>query len=475
MASTVMAYIETSFPKIRQLRSSSKGEVWLASDASGKLVVVKHILITGLPYKALKERPQPITPNIIYCTEQDGKTIVVEEYVQGDSLLERLEEKRYLTEQEAESILLQLCDGLKPLHEQGIIHRDIKPSNLILQHGGMIRLIDFDAARTVKEDSSEDTRLLGTRGYAPPEQFGYGQTDERSDIYAIGITMRKMLGTDYDGYLNGILTKCTELDPKKRYVSVTDLKRAILWKRRKKARMLSLLGIAVITIIILMNLPYTQSPRTTKSQEITQEPSATNEIVPPSPPIQAADLPTNSQIEAKEPTTIVNPTPEQPVPEVSQNVTPFIEIPSAPVPEPIIERTMETRLTLNGVELNTMQPGEITLNRKEWSNYRVDLQVKNNSNTTWENPGIRLVFRDNWGGSHTETKSLPPVAVGATADFSIPVGSYDVTDRPEISEVSAWLQIYLENGTIPIDETYWCVQFLLRSDEPIVQEDTIAH
>ena len=152
--------------------------------------------MTGLPYKKLKEHPQPIAPKVIYCSESDGETLIVEEYVQGESLLERLEQGRNLTEKEAEHILLQLCDGLQYLHEQGIIHRDIKPSNLILQNGGIIRLIDFDAARTVKEDKSEDTRFLGTKGYAPPEQFGYGQTDERSDIYSVGITMQKMLGKD---------------------------------------------------------------------------------------------------------------------------------------------------------------------------------------------------------------------------------------------------------------------------------------
>ena len=132
MDSAITSYIETSFRKIRELRKSDKGEVWLASDASGKLVVVKRILLTGLPYPMLKEHPQPICPRILYCAEDEAETIVVEEFVQGDALLERLEEGRCLTEKEAESILLQLCDGLAPLHQHGIIHRDIKPSNLIL-------------------------------------------------------------------------------------------------------------------------------------------------------------------------------------------------------------------------------------------------------------------------------------------------------------------------------------------------------
>ena len=96
-------------------------------------------------------------------------------------MLERLDRKEFLTEEEARKILLQLYDGLKELHEQNIIHRDIKPSNLIFQ-GGLIRLIDFDAARIFKSGKEADTKLLGTRGYAPPEQYGSNQTDIAADV-----------------------------------------------------------------------------------------------------------------------------------------------------------------------------------------------------------------------------------------------------------------------------------------------------
>ncbi|MBR4904092.1 MAG: protein kinase [Selenomonadaceae bacterium] len=119
-----------------------------------------------------------------------------------------------------------MCDGLKELHEQKIIHRDIKPSNMILQ-GERIRLIDFDAARIFKEGKESDTKLLGTKGYAPPEQFGHGQTDNRSDIYSLGVTMKTLLGENCDGRLKKILDKCTELDPKNRFQNVDELKLAL--------------------------------------------------------------------------------------------------------------------------------------------------------------------------------------------------------------------------------------------------------
>ncbi len=182
----VTAYLEISYKKIKQLRISDKGEVWLALDRAKQFVIIKQISFTGLPYILLKENQFKICPHIVHCVETSTETVVIEEFIQGDSLLERLSQKNYFTESEAQNTLIQLCDGLEPMHKCGIIHRDIKPSNIIMQDDGSVRLIDFDAARVIKENATEDTKLLGTKGYASPEQFGYGQTDQRSDIYSLG-------------------------------------------------------------------------------------------------------------------------------------------------------------------------------------------------------------------------------------------------------------------------------------------------
>lgn len=111
-----------------------------------------------------------------------------------------------------------LCKVLRHLHKNGIVHRDIKPSNLLLGADGHIRLIDFDAARETKTDAEQDTRLLGTKGYAPPEQYGFAQTDERADIYALGVTFRELLASaaSKDRWRH-ILNRCTALEPKRRY------------------------------------------------------------------------------------------------------------------------------------------------------------------------------------------------------------------------------------------------------------------
>ena len=204
----------------------------------------------------LKGKDYPLIPRILHCIEDSGETVIVEEYVQGESLLDRIGRKAYLTERETESVLLQLCEGLDEIHAQGIIHRDIKPSNLILQSGGIIRLIDFDAARTVKEHSGEDTMHLGTRGYAPPEQFGYGQTDARSDIYSIGITMRKVLPQEYCGYLVKIFAKCTEIDPNRRYRNLQELRRALIFRRFWAGRgKPALWTLAIVSVVVFCLLP----------------------------------------------------------------------------------------------------------------------------------------------------------------------------------------------------------------------------
>ncbi len=221
MKENVAEYLEFRFEKLKLLKRSERGEVWLASSKqSGELVIIKRVAATGLPYDLIKKFSFRLPAKVFFCAEE---TVIVEEFIQGENLFER---KKLLSESEAREILLQLCDGLKELHAQKIIHRDIKPSNLILQ-GGIIRLIDFDAARIFKANKEVDTKLLGTKGYAPPEQYGSGQTDQRSDIYLIGVTIKTLLGENCGEHLKDILDRCTEYDPKNRFQSVDELKEAL--------------------------------------------------------------------------------------------------------------------------------------------------------------------------------------------------------------------------------------------------------
>lgn len=140
-------------------------------------------------------------PAVKECVADDRKLIVVEEYVQGRSLKQVLDEQGLLNEEQAYDIAVQLADILVRLHqlEPAIVHRDIKPSNIIIEKNGHVNLIDFNAARHVNADKNEDTRMLGTVYFAAPEQFGFGQSDERTDIYGLGATINYIMTGDKPG------------------------------------------------------------------------------------------------------------------------------------------------------------------------------------------------------------------------------------------------------------------------------------
>lgn len=189
-------------------------------------------------------------PAVKECVADDGKLIVVEEYVQGRSLKQVLDEQGLLNEEQAYDIAVQLADVLVRLHqlEPAIVHRDIKPSNIIIEKNGHVNLIDFNAARHVNADKNEDTRMLGTVYFAAPEQFGFGQSDERTDIYGSGATINYIMTGDKPGAgiaecrFSDILKKCLMVDAKDRYQSAEELRGvldmlnySIVQDNRKKA------------------------------------------------------------------------------------------------------------------------------------------------------------------------------------------------------------------------------------------------
>ncbi len=189
-------------------------------------------------------------PAVKECVADDGKLIVVEEYVQGRSLKQVLDEQGLLNEEQAYDIAVQLADILVRLHqlEPAIVHRDIKPSNIIIEKNGHVNLIDFNAARHVNADKNEDTRMLGTVYFAAPEQFGFGQSDERTDIYGLGATINYIMTGDKPGAgiaecrFSDILKKYLMVDAKDRYQSAEELRGvldmlnySIVQDNRKKA------------------------------------------------------------------------------------------------------------------------------------------------------------------------------------------------------------------------------------------------
>ena len=144
--------------------------------------------------------------------------IILEEYVQGHTIEQYLS-KGTFAEDYAINIARQICNGLSVLHKYSITHRDITPSNIIIGFDGVVKIIDFGISRLHKENAKHDTQVLGTEGYAAPEQFGFKQSDCKTDIYALGVLLNYMLTGHIpsevmyrDGDVADIIKKCTEYE-----------------------------------------------------------------------------------------------------------------------------------------------------------------------------------------------------------------------------------------------------------------------
>lgn len=186
-------------------------------------------------YEYLQQHHVKGTPEIVEIVEQDGRLIVIEEYISGETLRTILDNGNIFTEETAVGIVEELCRILLELHSATppILHRDIKPSNIIRTADGSVRLLDMNAARQVNPLKKEDTQLIGTVGYAAPEQYGFGASSVQTDIYSTGVLLNELVTGALPkdkmprGRLGKIVKKCTRIDPKDRYRSVQELLNAL--------------------------------------------------------------------------------------------------------------------------------------------------------------------------------------------------------------------------------------------------------
>ena len=215
---------------ITEIKKSDKSNVYLAAVEGHEYpVIVKEISHGDIHvFDALIAMDSEYLPKIYRVEEIDDGLVVVEEYIDGEVLSDYFS-LHDLTEIECVDIAEQICDALNVLHSHkpSIIHRDIKPSNFIITSSGKVKLIDFDSSRLYKDDCDEDTRLLGTENYASPEQYGFSQTDCRSDIYSLGVVLRKFkefLKPATIKRWEKIVEKCTMFSPDSRYQKVSEVK-----------------------------------------------------------------------------------------------------------------------------------------------------------------------------------------------------------------------------------------------------------
>lgn len=206
---------------------------------TGRICIKKKVDVYNQSvYLKLKDMKPEGMPRIHFCAEQNGKLIVIEDYIHGRSLQDIYDTEGAFSEKQIIDIVWELCNILQKLHEctPPIIHRDIKPSNIMMSDDGVVKLIDFNAAKEFAEGKTEDTQFIGTQDFAAPEQYGFGQSDVRTDIYAIGVTMNYLLTgmvprkSLYRGTTGEVIGKCVRLDAANRYQSVGELKEAIAGK-----------------------------------------------------------------------------------------------------------------------------------------------------------------------------------------------------------------------------------------------------
>ncbi|OSB12427.1 hypothetical protein B2H97_04850 [Paraclostridium bifermentans] len=222
------------YEKLKSIHKSRKSEIFLVQNALDEKFYIKRVLkeYTLQVYESLTHIGSKNMAKIYEVFEHEDKLIIIEEFISGHTLQEILKREGNLSEDIVAKYMIDLCNVLKKIHNLNpcIIHRDIKPANIMISNDGVLKLIDFDIARVYKYGENMDTTLLGTKGYASPEQFGFDQTDCRSDIYAIGIMMNVLTTGKHtkeiesDGKLKDIIKKCTKISANERYQSVEDLK-----------------------------------------------------------------------------------------------------------------------------------------------------------------------------------------------------------------------------------------------------------
>lgn len=178
-------------------------------------------------------------PKAYRIFEENGEVYLVREYIEGMSLAQMVLQKGGISEAEICRISRKICQTAEQFQnpDEPMIHRDIKPENIVVTPGGEVVFIDFGTMRSYKKDGSRDTFVVGTRGTAAPEQYGYIQTDQRTDVYAIGQTMLYMVSESYEKNqlsecavsrrMKKIIEKACSFEPDKRYGDAAQLRRAV--------------------------------------------------------------------------------------------------------------------------------------------------------------------------------------------------------------------------------------------------------
>lgn len=251
-------YEENAYPLecYQELESMcDKGHVMLVQNAADGQLYVKKRVRTFAPelYRQLREEPVPGTP-VIYDIYPDGEPdaagaaslVIIEEYIPGRTLAQVLREEGSFSEADTITIGMALCDILRELHSRrpAIIHRDIKPGNIMRQPDGKIVLLDFSAAKPQNLWESRDTVLIGTAGFAAPEQYGFSASTAQTDLYSMGVLLNTLRTGALPweqragGQLRRVIDRCLKLNPEDRFIDARELHSALKRVSRKRVEWL---------------------------------------------------------------------------------------------------------------------------------------------------------------------------------------------------------------------------------------------
>lgn len=232
----ILGNINGEYELLSEIKTKGNSELFLLYDKfCGRKVLMKSGRedIIENEARTLSKLSGKGIPAVYGCFEHEGKAYLFRQYIEGKTLREYVEGYGTLPVKKTVEIGVTVCEIISRLHsfDPPIIHRDIKADNIILTADGEIYLIDFGISREYNSSASRDTCVMGTLSSAPPEQFGYGQTDERSDIYSLGVLLREMTeaeGKKSAGKLSTVIKKCTMFSPEDRYKSVSEIKSDLL-------------------------------------------------------------------------------------------------------------------------------------------------------------------------------------------------------------------------------------------------------
>jgi tRNA A-37 threonylcarbamoyl transferase component Bud32 len=264
------------------------GKLWAAkemSDAGLTDPIERQDAIARFKQEAqiLAKLHHPNIPQVVDSFQEGNKHYIVMDYVDGDTLCDRMAKRGApFKELEVRPWLTQLCDVLSYLHAQQpcIIFRDLKPQNIMVDRAGHIKLIDFGIARFLKPGKAKDTTSLGTEGYAAPEAHGQGQTDARSDIFSLGVSLYELLTgldptqTPYNfppirklaptvsPAMEVIVQRAIALQPEKRWQSIADIQDALKgkWSGRATSPGATAPTIGAGPVSLPQQMPYVGQP-----------------------------------------------------------------------------------------------------------------------------------------------------------------------------------------------------------------------